>query len=265
MSITSTIVNGADIRFVEAAEPLRQFVGCFWVVTAGRGATIRVVPDGSTAIGIQSPDGEAAGWVLRGPMLQPDDRRFDASAVMVGIRLRPGVAYLLTGIAAETMLGRRISAADIPAFGALAAAGSRFRGPEESINVLQMFLIERLAGAQIHGAVGAAIREIERARGCLSVEDVASRCGVSRRHLNRLMRLWIGYGPKCFATVVRFQETLKQMENAPDRSGAALASEAGYFDQAHLTLDLTRFAGATPRRLTSGVADFSKTRCEDPF
>ena len=52
MSISSTLVQGADIRFVEAPEPLRPLVGCFWVMTAERDATIRVVPDGSTTISI---------------------------------------------------------------------------------------------------------------------------------------------------------------------------------------------------------------------
>jgi hypothetical protein len=43
-----------------------------------------------------------------------------------------------------------------------------------------------------------------------------------------------------------------------------LASDKGYFDQAHLTLDLARFAGETPRRLAAtSVSDFSKTRCDD--
>jgi hypothetical protein len=78
------------------------------------------------------------------------------------------------------------------------------------------------------------------------------------------MRVWVGYGPKSYATVIRFQVTLHDMEHAPTRTAAALASENGYFDQAHLTLDLARFAGATPGHLASaGVADFSKTRCDD--
>jgi hypothetical protein len=64
--------------------------------------------------------------------------------------------------------------------------------------------------------------------------------------------------------VIRFQATLHEMDDAPGRTAAALASENGYFDQAHLSLDLVRFAGATPGRLAStGVADFSKTRCDD--
>ena len=54
------------------------------------------------------------------------------------------------------------------------------------------------------------------------------------------------------------------MEQSPSRSGAALASENGYFDQAHLTLDMTRLADATPGHLTSrAVADFYKTRCNE--
>jgi AraC-like DNA-binding protein len=80
------------------------------------------------------------------------------------------------------------------------------------------------------------------------------------------MRLWVGYGAKRYANIVRFQESLKQMEDSPDLSVSSLASETGYFDQSHLTLNLTRFAGETPGRLaTNGVADFSKTRCYDPF
>jgi hypothetical protein len=54
------------------------------------------------------------------------------------------------------------------------------------------------------------------------------------------------------------------MEDTPGRNGVAPASENGFFDQAHLTLDLGRFAKTTRSRLASvGVADFSKTRCND--
>ena len=41
MSISSTLVDRAEIRFREPAGALGPFVGCFWIVTADRGATIR--------------------------------------------------------------------------------------------------------------------------------------------------------------------------------------------------------------------------------
>src|SRR5262245_50158562 len=108
MSISSTLVHRAEIRFHQPADPLRPFVGCFWVVTAERDATIRVVPDGSTAIFIQLQEPHASDWLLRGPLIRPEERRFTKPATLVGIRLRPGVAFLLSGIPAHTMVGRRI-------------------------------------------------------------------------------------------------------------------------------------------------------------
>ena len=49
------------------------------------------------------------------------------------------------------------------------------------------------------------------------------------------------------------------MEDSPGLSASTLASETGYFDQSHMTLNLTRFAGATPGHLAAdGVADFSR-------
>jgi methylphosphotriester-DNA--protein-cysteine methyltransferase len=136
--------------------------------------------------------------------------------------------------------------------------------PLQYIDALQQFLLERLENASVHACVAKAVHEIEREHGLSRVSDVAARCGISARHLNRLMQLWVGYGTKCFANIVRFQAALKEIDHAPAQSGARLASETGYFDQAHLTLALGRFAGETPRRLAStSVSDFSKTRCDD--
>lgn len=263
MSISSTLIDRAEIRFQPAAEVLHPYVGCFWVLTAEPDSTIRVVPDSSTAIAIQFQKDQKSEWVLRGPIVRPDERRFTSPTVQVGVRLRPGVAFLVTEIAAHTTVGRRVSLSSIASCRTLAADQSISSTPAEYIAKLQRFLIERLEHAQVHDVIARAMATIERTRGCQRIPDIAAQCGVSPRHLNRLMRLWIGYGPKRFASVVRFQTTLKEMALAPTRPGAELAAENGYFDQAHLTLDLARFTGDTPRHLASNrVSEFSKTRCD---
>jgi len=264
MSISSTLIDRADIRFREAADVLRPHVGCFWVITAERDASIRVVPDGSAAISIQLQDGQAPVWFLRGPLLRPDERRFTSPATLVGVRLRPGVAFILSGIAAHAIVNRRIALRHAPSFRDLVCVEPRPHTSEEYIDALERFLIDRLRHAAVHDAIAAALREIEREHGCLTVAELADRCGVSARHLNRLMRVWIGFGAKRFANVIRFQATLHQIDRSPGHPAASLASENGYFDQSHLTADAARFAGATPGDLLSrGVADFSKTRCDD--
>jgi AraC-like DNA-binding protein len=266
MSISSTLVHRADIQFREAAEVLRPYVGCFWIITAERDATIRIVPDGSASISIQLESGRRSGWVLRGPLMRPEERRFTSPATVIGVRLRPGVAFIVSRVPAHATVGRRLRLSATSAFRNLVAERSALHTPAQYIDTVERFLIERLRNASVHCVVRRAIVEIERERGCLRVADIAARCDVSPRHLNRLMRDWVGYGPKVFATVVRFQATLNQIDHSPTRSPAALAADNGYFDQAHLTWDLGRFAGATPRHLaSSSVADFSKTRCADPL
>jgi len=264
MSITSTHLSGTEIQFREAADVLRPYVGCFWIITAQRGATMRVVPDGSTAIGLRIENGRASQWVLRGPLLEPVEQHFTLLTTMVGVRLRPGVAVLVSGTPADRTVGQRIELDSIASSATPATEDHALRTPAQYIDTLERFVIDRIGNARVPEVVSSALQEIEVAHGCVRISDVAARCGVSPRHLNRLMRTWLGYGPKCFARIVRFQSTLHRIERAPARSGAELASDAGYFDQAHLTQDVSRLAGATPRSLaTHSVADFSKTRCND--
>ncbi len=263
-TIASTVVHRAEIRFREADLRLRPYVGCFWVISAERDAMIRMVPDGTTSISTELENNRAPDWWLRGPIVRPDERRYSSPATVVGVRLRPGVAFILGAMAADALVGRRIRLSAIPSFRELVAESPVPEAPDQCIDVLERFLIRRLENASVHEVVARAIREIERDHGCSSVSVIADRCQISARHLNRLMRIWVGCGPKYFASVVRFQATLTEMQDAPARSGAALATETGYFDQAHLTMDVARFAGATPRHLASRcVSDFSKTRCDD--
>jgi AraC-like DNA-binding protein len=266
MSISSTIVDRADILFHRAAPALQPYVGCFWVITAQCGATVRVVPDGTTSIAIEQQQNRGFDGYLRGPLLRPVELRFTAPATLIGVRLRPGVAFNLSGVATHSMVDRR---APLSAYDALSELASVDPVPHTSsqwIATLQDFLIHRLSGTSIHPLVARALAEIHGRQGCVSVADIAVRCGASERHLSRLMRDWVGYGPKRYAGIVRFQSTLAQMERAPQLPVAALATDIGYFDQSHLSVDIARYAGATPGSLIAEhVSDFSKTRCDVPF
>jgi AraC-like DNA-binding protein len=266
MSISSTVVDRAEIRFHPAVPALQPYVGCFWVIAAERDSTVRIVPDGTTSIAIEQRRDCRFDGYLRGPLLQPIELRFEAPTTLIGVRLRPGVAFNLSGIATHTIVNRRIHLNDAGALRALALIDPVPDSPSAWIARLQCLLSQRLVGTCIHPLVARALAEIHAERGCIAVTDVALRAGTSERHLSRLMRDWIGYGPKRYAGIVRFQSTLAQMERAPQRPVAMLATEIGYFDQSHLNVDVARYAGTTPGRLISEhVPEFSKTRCDVPF
>jgi AraC-like DNA-binding protein len=88
------------------------------------------------------------------------------------------------------------------------------------------------------------------AGGSAGVAEVARRVYVSERQLQRRFDERVGYGPKTFQRIARFQRAVGQLV----RDGAELARtalSAGYSDQAHLTRESRRLAGLSPRELVS--------------
>jgi AraC-like DNA-binding protein len=79
--------------------------------------------------------------------------------------------------------------------------------------------------------------------------DFAEAVGLSDRQLRRRCTAALGYGPKTLERIVRLRRFLRLAEARPHDGLAYLAALAGYADQAHLTRDCVRLAGATPRTL----------------
>jgi AraC-like DNA-binding protein len=80
-------------------------------------------------------------------------------------------------------------------------------------------LLERLRPRAHDARLRAIMSAIERSRGMVTMEQIASDSGVSVRHLERLLRPVLGVPPKRFARVVRFHHALSALL-AGDRDAA---------------------------------------------
>lgn len=92
------------------------------------------------------------------------------------------MAFILTGIDAHAMVGRRIRLNGTAAFHELVCGEPLLHTPERCIDVLERFVIGRLRNASVHSVVARAVHEIERERACLPVAEIAARCDVSQRY-----------------------------------------------------------------------------------
>jgi len=82
------------------------------------------------------------------------------------------------------------------------------------------------------------------------IEQLSRWIGISERQLHRRFSAAIGYGPKTFQSVLRFQRLLKTAcEAGAEQSLADFAASTGYADQAHMTRDVQRFADLRPTEL----------------
>jgi AraC-like DNA-binding protein len=231
------------------AAPLRQFVECLWVHSidgADPAEDLRILPDGR----IDFVWIRELGTLVAGPQSRHTRRPAAAPLLAVGARFHPGVAPALLGLPASAMVDRNLPLEAVrPALAA--RLEDRLAAARDPLGALEQELVRSVEGlAEPDPVVRAATAPL--AEGRTGVAGVADRVHMSERALQRRFAERVGYGPKTFQRIARFQRALGQL----GRGGAGLArvgAVAGYADQAHLARESRRLAGLTPRELVSWI------------
>lgn len=208
----------------------------------------RTVPNGSVEISY-----ETGTDILRvsGPQRAPTVAPVPPGTTVIGVRLRPGAAESILGLPSSELINLQVEADRLwgrhgTTLGErLAEVGS----PQRAQTLLDEEVTRRLASAPppdplVMAAVG-------RLQPWLSgsVAELTAELYVSPRQLRRRFLAALGYGPKTFQRILRFQGFLALAQGYRDRGVelALLAQGAGYADQAHLTRESDLLAGLPPR------------------
>src|SRR5581483_3323828 len=233
----SAIVEGTELVSRRPVAELQPYLGCFWALVHEPGTSVQTIPDASTYLVIELSERAAPRCLIAGPRLKsmrsaPATRRTD----ILGVRLRPGVAFLLTGTSIDQLVGRREPLAAFLGDRAdqLAASIAEAKSNSARFDVLESFLLERLPARQLDARVELTLRLMERSAGGAAVSKVAKQCGVSCRQLERVLRVWVGVTPKRLARIARFQSVLARAGKAPALEWTHVAAEQNYADQAHM-------------------------------
>ena len=241
--------------YVEYAPPaaLREYVECFWTrgaVPVGE-ARHHVIPDGCIDLlfaydSLAPSDGPVSAHAV-GTMTRPLSVGVTEAAAYVAVRFWPGRALPFLGVPAAEITDLRVAIGDLwrPRDRSLVdtqlTALGGWRAPFERL------LLARLERAEREDrTVDAAVRAILRAGGNLSIAALAPALGVTRQHLARAFARHVGVPPKMFARVARVRKVLAKARVASRLDWAALAHDAGYYDQAHLAGEVREITGRTP-------------------
>jgi AraC-like DNA-binding protein len=119
--------------------------------------------------------------------------------------------------------------------------------PPAQTALLDAFFLRRLAAGKPHDLVRELRAEIEGEGGLERVAELCARNAISQRQLDRLFRSHLGFNPKTFARVVRFQRALRRLGGEPGCTLGELAAECGYYDQPHFVREFKAFAGTAPK------------------
>jgi transcriptional regulator GlxA family with amidase domain len=88
-----------------------------------------------------------------------------------------------------------------------------------------------------------------RHNGAIRIEELANHHALSVRQYQRRFIEEVGFSPKLFTRITRFQTALDAKRIAPHRSWMDVAHDSGYFDQMHLIRDFKSLGGEIPSEL----------------
>ena len=95
---------------------------------------------------------------------------------------------------------------------------------------------------------GALVSRITEDAGLRRVDQLSAESGMTARSLQRLFADYVGVTPKWVMRRARLHEAAERADSGEPVDWAALASDLGYADQAHLTRDFTGTIGVPPTR-----------------
>ena len=226
---------------------LSDRVMCFWtqqVDSAGGEYLHPVLPDGCVDI---VWIGDAAP-VVAGPATRRVIVGLPAGAALIGVRFRPGWAAASLGPPACELRDQDVPLSAIwRRAGALAEPGHGQRPAPARLRALAMDLAKRLSESPMpDAAVRASVAWLAQ-HPAGRIGDLAAMTGLGERRLHRRFREAVGYGPKQFQRIMRFQRLLLRAPAC--RELASAAADAGYADQAHMCREVKALAGEPPRRV----------------
>jgi AraC-like DNA-binding protein len=234
---------------------LAPFIEHFWIVRwdVSTKVVAETVPHPSVHMTIETTTGRAEIGGVRDTKFS---RVIEGRGRVVGTKFRPGAFRAFVKQPVADFTNRRAPVSDL--FGAvsnrLAAKVLRHDDDLKGISVIEAFLRRQRpktdATMILCGQVTARIAED---RSITRVEQVVREFGVGLRQLQRNFKEYVGVSPKWIIQRYRLLEAAERMADGTKISGADLAADLGYADQAHFIRDFKSFVGRTPSEYLRGL------------
>lgn len=128
---------------------------------------------------------------------------------------------------------------------------------DRAAQLLDAFFVQRLSDDPSMEVFRRALELQVGSDGRISVEELAHQLAVSPRHIERLFFRYLGIRPKTAGRILRFQRALRALMTDPGCPLAQIATEAGYFDQAHFIKEMVEvFRGVMLPMSKKSLPDF---------
>jgi len=103
-----------------------------------------------------------------------------------------------------------------------------------------------------------AIDIINESHGMVSIKELETQTGYSKRYLDMLFKEYVGVSPKQLANIVRFQIFYQLWAQEKSRTFFKDKLYTYYYDQSHFIKEFKRFTGFTPQKFAEINNEFGR-------
>ncbi len=239
-------------------EHLKDIIKCFWYDKrefCEYPALFEVVPDGYTEIifhfgggcKIDLPDGlqELASPFIMGLLKKPARFYMQNKLEIIAIRCFPWAVFNLLALPCNkgvmSVADHQVVALQDTLTGLIKAGRVA-----NAIEQVSQYFTNAYSQTTINKLLSRAGTAMIKAKGDISVNQVASAAFTTTRTLERNFKQASGNTVKDVAGLMRFEEARNRLLLFPDTNLSSLAHELGYSDQSHLSREFKRYSGTTP-------------------
>lgn len=259
--------------------PLQRLVQSLWYAKAPRveGRRERILPSGCAHVVLtlsrnfltecveNHPDQRTAPALFVGQRSQYEIVSSADLVDLAGIQFHPGAVPALIADRADLLSNRNLALDQV-----WMGCTDRWRqrmievsSPQARLGILDHCLLDLLQNRpahpdpHLHPSVQFALAQFRRPSCRTSIAEIALQSGWSERRLSQLFREQIGFSPKAWYRLQRFQHAARRLHSPQSIPWAELAIECGFYDQAHFAnefrafsgMDLTTYQAAAPNEL----------------
>lgn len=244
---------------------LRRFVRSLWYVTGpvNEHRRERMLPSGCAHIVLSlsrdyltecregSPDERTAPALLVGQRSLYELVATSDFTELAGVLFIPGTAPALVNDRADLISNRTLPLDQLwpGSSDYLRSCMLQKSSPEARLRIFEDCLVALLNPTARsfawtpHPAVRFALEELKKRPTQRSIADLARHSGWSERRFSQIFREQVGFAPKTWQRLQRFQRATEQIQARPGVAWAEMAIQCGFYDQAHLANEFRAFAG----------------------
>ena len=120
---------------------------------------------------------------------------------------------------------------------------------KQRIKIVEQFLLTKFKNIQTDKLIVEAVNLIYQSKGTIRIKELNEKLFISQSPFEKRFRKVVGTSAKKFASIVRFNSVLDNMNEA--KSLTEICYENNFFDQAHFIKDFKQFTGDTPENFKS--------------